>query len=445
MLYDLLRPVTRLAFLAFYRRIRVSGRNLVPQGVPVIFTANHPTAFIEPCFLACYSGRNLHFMTRGDVFVNPWVHRLLRQVHLIPVFRFRDGYGNLKKNERSFGEARRVLVRNGAVLIMAEGGMRHEKRLRPIQRGAARLAFDAMEKDGLHDVWIQPVAVNYTAAERARSEMMVAFLPPFSARSYWEDYRERPQAALEAVTARIGKDLRSRVVHIRQPDNEELTEAVLELLRDRDALPWWKVLVEEEASLLREIGVADRIDRLSPVSRVELEKAWKAFRDALRASDMSIRELSLARSRKSTPSRFMIPVLRSIRLLALLPHALPVWLARTITARTVRIIEFRSSVLLGSLMFIGLFWWTICALLALSFLGNFGILAVLIVWPLSALLLLAVDGPLEALAASRLFHRLDKDQRIRLVLSREAMLRAWESAGVHEEEVKDQKAIRRAL
>lgn len=433
MLYYLLRPLTRLAFLFFYRRIRVTGRELVPRKVPVIFTVNHPTAFVEPCFLACYSGRTLHFMTRGDVFVNPWIHRLLRQVHLIPVYRFRDGYGNLKRNEQSFREARQVLKDKGTVLIMAEGGMRHEKRLRPIQRGAARLAFDTLEKDGVEDVLIQPVAVNYTAAAEARGEMMVAFLPPFSSRSFWPLYREKPQAALEAVTRKIGDDLRSRVVHIERVEDEAITEGLLELLREMDALPWWKVLLEDGHSLTREMAVADKVFRLDADTRRALEHDWQNLREALQRADMGIRELSLAMLVSSPSHPLWLFALRIIHFLACLPHRVPVWLARNLTSRTVRTIEFRSSVLFGSLMFISLFWYALCALLAMQFLGTPAFFAVSFLWPITAVLWLATAGRLESLEARNRFHRLDKDQRGKLVSLRNALMATWRRAGIRTE------------
>src|SRR5690606_6953418 len=106
MLYYLFRPLTRWAFLAFFRRIYLSGRQNIPTKGPLIFAVNHPTAFIEPCLLASFGPRVLSFMTRGDVFTTPWVQWLLQQVHLIPIYRFHDGFSALRQNEKSFAKAR---------------------------------------------------------------------------------------------------------------------------------------------------------------------------------------------------------------------------------------------------------------------------------------------------------------------------------------------------
>jgi 1-acyl-sn-glycerol-3-phosphate acyltransferase len=425
MLYYLLRPLTRLAFLGFYRRIHLSGLAEVPASGPLIFTANHPTAFIEPCFLACYSGRTLHFMTRGDVFVNPWVHRLLRQVHLIPVYRFRDGYGNLRRNEDSFREARRVLARNNTVLIMAEGGMRHEKRLRPIRKGAARLAFDALEKDGLSEVFIQPVAVNYTAADQARSEMMVAFAPPFGISAYLDLYREKPQAALDAVTARIAEELQSRVIHIERSEDETLCECLLDLLRDPAREPWWPVLIRDRQALDREKAVTEGVNRLPAPAREMLSEACQAWQDALSRSGLSHQDFLLAFRSTGPASMWKKGWWPGLHAITMLPIALPLWLSRTITRSTVKEIEFRSSILLASLMFTGLCWYALCALTAGMLWGPLGLLTVLLVWPLSAIVYLRALPEIERLQAQLRWYRLAPAQRQALITRRESLLALW--------------------
>jgi 1-acyl-sn-glycerol-3-phosphate acyltransferase len=425
MLYYLLRPLTRLAFLGFYRRIHLSGLAEVPASGPLIFTANHPTAFIEPCFLACYSGRTLHFMTRGDVFVNPWVHRLLRQVHLIPVYRFRDGYGNLRRNEDSFREARRVLARNNTVLIMAEGGMRHEKRLRPIRKGAARLAFDALEKDGLSEVFIQPVAVNYAAADQARSEMMVAFAPPFGISAYLDLYREKPQAALDAVTARIADELQARVIHIERTEDEALCEYLLDLLRDPAQESWWPVLIRDRQALGREKAVTDGVNLLPAPAREKLSEACKAWQDALSRSSISCRDFLLVFRSAGPASLWNLGWWSGLHAITMLPIALPLWLSRTITRTTVKEIEFRSSILMASLMLTGLLWYALCAMAAFMTLGLTAFLTVLLIWPLSTILYIRSLPAIERLQAHRRWYRLAPAQRQALITQRESLLALW--------------------
>lgn len=353
MLYYLLRPFTRIAFQAFYRAIYLTGTAHIPARGAVLFTPNHPTAFIEPCFLACYAGRDLYFMTRGDVFVNRLVRWLLRQVHLIPIFRFHDGFANLRRNEDSMQEGREILGKGKALLVMAEGGMRHEKRLRPIRRGAARLAFEAMAEFGLPEVSIVPVGVNYTRAEKARTVLMVSIAPPIRISDWQALYSTRPREAIDAVTDLIRQRLAERVIHIADPGEEELAEWILDLCRTERASPTWPVIRHTEGPLVSERIAMDTLHRLSEQDKEDLRMAGAAYRSLLSRAGVSDRQVVLAPDRH--PGRLPMFLLRSGLGLLALPHALPIALARWITDACVRIIEFRSSVLLALLM---LFWTT---------------------------------------------------------------------------------------
>lgn len=354
MLYFLLRPVVRLAFQAFYRKIWITGLEKVPRGVPLIFTANHPTAFVDPCFLACFSGRTLHFMTRGDVFVNRFVRFLLDQVHLIPIYRFHDGYANLRRNEDSFAKARRVLSGNGAVLVMAEGRLVHEKRLRPIQKGAARIGFEAMEKHGLPEVWIQPVALNYTKADRGRTELMVDFAPAFPLSEFVEEYSSDQRAALAAVTERIDRDLRERVVHLPHGEDERRLDLLLDIRRHDNQVPVLPVVEMDRSRLEGELALVKLFGEMPESGKEALRTAIDRYRDALDKAGISDRSVALgAHWRGGSLEAKWVRVLHP---LLYVPHAFPVILARVLTARVVRTIDFRSSILLGIATFGWLAW-----------------------------------------------------------------------------------------
>jgi 1-acyl-sn-glycerol-3-phosphate acyltransferase len=140
MLYPLTRPLARITLSVFYRRIYWINANRLPRDRPVILASNHPTAFIEPCIFACWLDRPLHFIVRGNLFRKAWAARLLRDLHMIPVYRKKDGgMEEIKKNFSSLAEAEQVLLQNRTLHILAEGHTVHEKRLRPLRKGAARL------------------------------------------------------------------------------------------------------------------------------------------------------------------------------------------------------------------------------------------------------------------------------------------------------------------
>ena len=127
MLYRLVRPLAALGIRANYQHICISNTDRIPVDKPVILAANHPTAFMEPCILACFLGRPLYFLVRGDFFKQPLYNFLLRQLNMLPVFRMRDGgYRNLKNNYSTFEACFEALKSNKTIMILAEGRTIHE-------------------------------------------------------------------------------------------------------------------------------------------------------------------------------------------------------------------------------------------------------------------------------------------------------------------------------
>ena len=105
MLYHLVRPVARYVLGYYYRNIDITGLANIPPNAAVILAANHPTAFIEPCLLACFQPRTLHFLARGDLYKNWLATAVLRALNILPVYRIQDGgYGKLTQNYETFEE-----------------------------------------------------------------------------------------------------------------------------------------------------------------------------------------------------------------------------------------------------------------------------------------------------------------------------------------------------
>ena len=95
--------MANLALRTFFRKIHISNVENIPKDKPVILAANHPTAFIEPCVLACFLDRPLYFLVRGDLFKKPVYAKMLKYLHMLPVYRMQDrGYAYLKRNYETF-------------------------------------------------------------------------------------------------------------------------------------------------------------------------------------------------------------------------------------------------------------------------------------------------------------------------------------------------------
>ena len=216
----------------------------------MILAANHPTTFIEPCILACFLETPLNFMARGDFFKNSIAAKLLKGVHIIPVFRLRDGgFSGLRNNYESFGRAFQVLARKKTLMILAEGRCIHEKRLRPIRKGTARIALGALDTTDLDEVYIVPVGVNYTYADRLRSDVMINCGVPIKASVYLKDYQDNATPAINDLTEELRKRLSEEVVIIDKIEDEPLLENILRLYRTEYPQPSGKFLRPSQEQL----------------------------------------------------------------------------------------------------------------------------------------------------------------------------------------------------
>jgi 1-acyl-sn-glycerol-3-phosphate acyltransferase len=128
----ILTPVIKTLFL-LVGDLRVNGTENLPTSGPVILAANHLTNY--DVFLMQFAiPRPIFFMGKEELFRNPLVEPLLRQLGGFPVQRG-------ARDEWALRHAQKVLE-NGQVLGIFPEGKRSEGRgLLPAKTGAARLAI----------------------------------------------------------------------------------------------------------------------------------------------------------------------------------------------------------------------------------------------------------------------------------------------------------------
>ena len=235
MLYAFVRPLAKIGLKYYFRHIDLANAAKIPPNAAVILAANHPTTFIEPCVLACFLEQPLHFMARGDFFKNPLVAKILDGVHIIPVFRLRDGgYQGVKNNYESFDRATQVLRQKKNLMILAEGRCIHEKRLRPIRKGTGRIALGALDSTDLDEVYIVPVGVNFTYSDRPRSNLMINCGEPIRVSKFLDNYRTNSNLAINQLTEELQTRLAQEVVIINNLADEPLLENLLRLYRTEE-------------------------------------------------------------------------------------------------------------------------------------------------------------------------------------------------------------------
>lgn len=280
--YRIVRPLARIALKTYFSKIYLHGLEKIPAGKPIILAANHPSAFLEPCILATTLPRPLHFMVRGDLFQKPIYRALLMSLHMIPMYRLKDiGYKGLKNNFSSLDYSYDLLKKKAQILILAEGTTKHEKRLRPIQKGTARMALGAIEKYPDLDVQIVPIGVNYADILNYRSTVMLQIGEPIPIQDYVKNKEESKAQTIKIVTQQLKSQLEKLVIHIENSTDEPLCEGLFELYRNNKRTPNFPIQSDDPKPLAKEIEIAKKVNNLSSSQKAIILKKLQTYQTNL--------------------------------------------------------------------------------------------------------------------------------------------------------------------
>ncbi|MEZ4777506.1 MAG: 1-acyl-sn-glycerol-3-phosphate acyltransferase [Bacteroidia bacterium] len=227
--YNTLKFLIAFGLRMFYRKHDIEGyHENVPKGKAVIFAGNHQNALIDALNIVCTtpSDRQPSFMTRSDIFI-PSVKPILTSFKMLPIYRQQDGGDPVKQNEEIFATCVRRLRRNEALIIFPEGNHNRQRRLRPLKKGAARIAFLAEEdSDFTLGTQIVPVGLNYSKHRNFRGDLFVKYGKPVNTEDFHEAFKANPQRTLIKVTQAISDSMKDCILHIADKDNYDAIETL---------------------------------------------------------------------------------------------------------------------------------------------------------------------------------------------------------------------------
>lgn len=427
-LYFLTVPLTRIMMWVYYRKIHLSNMDRIPRDKPVILGVNHPTGFSEPIILAVTLGRPLYYLVRGDFFQNPVFSFLLRSLNMVPIFRRMDtNFRGVAQNLSTFEECYQTLRANRTLCIFPEGNTKHEKKLRPLQKGLGRIAHGALERfPDMDELYVVPVGVNYTYAEKPRSRVMIDFGHPINVAELYAQYPENRMRMVTELTKTLHQRMGERIVQIKNAEREEVVEYMLRLRRSEYAEPVFPVITNKEEPLLRELSVARDVQSWSEERTTEVKMAMRPYFGAL--DRHGIKDDTMVGPSAYTLVNTALLALGALPSLAgylftWLPRRLAFWIRDTKVKR----IEFYTPVLqaagLGAFLVYYIFWLLLSAALGMWWLfllaiilGGLGYGSVL--W----------GELLGRWQRSRTFHRLPEKVRVNLKKQRVALLEALPEA-----------------
>lgn len=219
--YKILRRYVTFCSRFYFKKIEVHGLENIPKDGPVIFSANHQNAFLDAILIHISQPRSPYFLTRGDVFKKNLPNKVLRSLNMRPIFRFRDGVSNVKKNKETFSECYKILETNQALAIFPEGNHDPKFRLRTLQKGSARIVYDT-EKRNQFRLRIQtiPVGIQYYGNQHSRSDILIQFGEPISSHVF-EPYKEDEKAFHQAYTNELAQAMEKLILHLPEGEYDE--------------------------------------------------------------------------------------------------------------------------------------------------------------------------------------------------------------------------------
>ena len=360
MLYFIVRPIATLTLKVFFRKIYIGNADNIPLDKPVIFVCNHPTAFLEPCLLACILPRPLHFMVRGNLFKNKYINQILFSLHLIPIYRVNDPIEKRRSNKNVLATCFRYLQQNKAILIMGEGHTNVAKRLRPLKKGPARLAFGGIDFDPDLDLVVVPIGANFTKSDGFRSEVYFSCGKPIHMNDYKSLYATDKFKAMRQFTQDVGVELEKHVIDIKDPADDIFCEQAFELYRNNNVMKAWPILNFGLDRFTHQKQINRKINILATNKKQILKDKFLAYFNELVKNGLSddgfTRDFSLLKF-------FMLSPGCIIFLIGFLFNWLPFYLTYFMTKNKVKSAEYKGpmKVALGMVAYLCYFLILLCA------------------------------------------------------------------------------------
>ena len=131
MLYTFIQYLFRIIFYTVFR-VRIFGREHIPQEGAVILAANHASN-IDPPLMASLIKRPVSYMAKSELFENPIFGGLIRRCHAFPVKRGASDRGAIK--------AAVAVLKEGRILgLFPEGTRSKTGELQKAEAGVALIA-----------------------------------------------------------------------------------------------------------------------------------------------------------------------------------------------------------------------------------------------------------------------------------------------------------------
>ena len=205
----------------YFKKIKAVNAESIPRTGAVLFLSNHQNALLDALLIAVKIGRFSYFLTRASVFKNAIIGGILKSFLLIPVYRIRDGWNNLSKNNAIFKKSSKLLSEDNAIVIFPEGSHNLKRTVRPLSKGFLRILSETFGRYPETRIQLVPVGLNFEHAEKFGDSASVYFGNSISVTSEDDmdnqenavDLKEKVFHSLCELTTNISSENYEEIVH----------------------------------------------------------------------------------------------------------------------------------------------------------------------------------------------------------------------------------------
>ena len=327
--YYLIKYLLRYYNYFYFRKIEIIGYENIPKEGGVLFSPNHQGAFLDPLLIGSMTPHKITSLTRSDVFGGPF-QWFLDAFQMLPVYRIRNGYSNLKKNEATFAQCYQLLSEGKFMLMFSEGGHHDEYYLQKLSKGSSRLVYQAQKQYPDKKIFLMPVGLNYGHHRQPSCTLHLVFGNPI--------------------------EVAEKIHTSKKSEAETINDLRLELENRMKECLW---LPEKTENYLAQ---KERINKHT--TRLNFKKLRSELKD-------NFKKLP-TRSKKS---KFFI----SITFLLSLPNLIPLWITRKVISKFDDVV-FISSMKYAMGVFFFPIWWLVSGIFCAYFLG---VQAMVLYWGIS--------------------------------------------------------------
>jgi 1-acyl-sn-glycerol-3-phosphate acyltransferase len=232
--YAFLKHYVNFSFRSYFKSLTVRGKENIPKDSPVIFAPNHQNALMDALAILYTTNDQPVFLARSDIFKKGLISKILTFLKILPIYRIRDGYGNLKLNDFIIKKIHDILSKNHYLVIFPEGNHGDKRMLRSLKKGISRIAFQSEEEYG-YDLGIKivPVGLEYSNYYNFREELFVNFGKPIDLSEFFDMYKESPSKAHLALLRELSKELKQFMIHIENKEYYETIDSLTNIYQTR--------------------------------------------------------------------------------------------------------------------------------------------------------------------------------------------------------------------